>query len=180
MSLYFITGAPGAGKSAVTTGMEAKGYAIYDTDDPERTGMAGWHSLETGEYVAGYNEVEVTERLLKTHLWKLTDAALEGFVERAESESIYLCGRLRDARPVIEVADRILFLRLPDAVVDERLIRRSQIPGEVEWGGEPWQREKSMQVNRQIEEEYRALGAVMINADQPRELVVAAVIEATT
>ena len=77
MPLTFITGAPGSGKTAVSNEIASRGYSIYDTDDPNHTGIAGWHDLATGAYVAGFNELEVTEDLLSTHMWKLTDAALK-------------------------------------------------------------------------------------------------------
>ena len=108
MSLSFITGAPGPGKTAVTNEIAARGYAIYDTDGPNRTGMAGWHNLATGKYIAGFDELEVTENLLATHVWRLTDEGLKGFRLRAENELLYLSGRLRDAKSVIE-ASRISY-----------------------------------------------------------------------
>lgn len=179
MALHFITGAPGAGKTAVSNEVAARGYTIYDTDDPDHTGIAGWHNLQTGEYVAGFNELEVTEDLLNTHIWRLTSAALEDFRSRSETELIYLCGRLRDAKPVISASKQVVFLAVSAATIRTRLAKRSATPGEVEWGREPWQVEKSIAVNEALEAEYRALGAVMIDADRPLEQVVDDVLVAT-
>jgi hypothetical protein len=179
MSLSFITGAPGAGKTAVTNEIAGRGYTIYDTDDPNHTGIAGWHNLQTGEYVAGFNELAVTEELLATHIWRPTPSALKDFSSRAQSESIYLCGRLRDAKPVIEASRHLLFLTVSAATIEQRLAQRASIPGEVDWGREPWQVERSVFVNRELEAEYRALRAVMINADQPLVAVVDEIVSAT-
>ena len=180
MSLNFITGAPGAGKTAVTDEISRRGYKIYDTDDPEHTGIAGWHNLQTGEYVAGFNELEVTEDLLATHIWRLTPEALGDFRSQSNSELIYLCGRLRDAKPLIEVSRHLVFLTVSAETIERRLTQRAKIPGEVEWGRESWQVDRSISVNKELEAEYRALGAIMIDAERPLMAVVDEVITATT
>lgn len=171
MSLTFVTGAPGSGKTAVTNEIAARGFAIYDTDDPNHTGMAGWHNLATGEYVAGFNEIAVTEDLLATHIWRLTDVSIEDFGLRATKERLFLCGRLRDASPVIAISSSVDFLMVSAATIRQRLEERAQIPGEVEWGREEWQIERSVAVNQEIEDEYRRLGAVMIDAERPVPVV---------
>lgn len=180
MSMNFITGAPGSGKTAVANEIAVRGFNIYDTDDPNHTGMAGWHNLTTGEYVAGFNELEVTEDLLGTHIWRLTSDALDEFRFRSETELIYLCGRLRDAQSVLKASQGIIFLTVSSQTIEDRLAKRAKIPGEVDWGREPWQVERSVVVNQQIEEEYRKLGAVMINANLPLNEVVDRIIDATT
>lgn len=180
MALDFITGAPGSGKTTVTREMLGRGFNVFDTDDPQKTGIAGWYNIQTGEYYAGFNEVPVTEDLTATHLWRLSDEAQENFRARSEYESIYLCGRLKDAKSVIEMSRGIFFLTVPGAVIKQRLTDRAKISGEVQWGHETWQVERSVVVNRELEEEYRKLGAVMIDATQPVARVVDDIIDATT
>lgn len=180
MSLSFITGAPGSGKTKLTGELLNRGCAAFDTDDPKRTGIAGWHNLETGKYVAGFNEIDVTEDLLKTHIWRLTDAALDRLTAEAEYKQTYLCGRLRDAEELIKRSDFILFLVLSGETIKNRLVERSKIPGEVDWGSEQWQIDRSIKVNQEIEADYRRLGAVMIDAERPISLVADQVIKVTT
>lgn len=180
MPLAFVTGAPGAGKTSLQTELDARGYSAYDTDDPERTGIAGWHNISTGEYLAGFNEVPVTKELLETHIWRLTDTAIADFQRRAENEAIYLCGSLRDPNKVIAISDYIAFLTLPGHLVEARLLERSKVPGQVEWGREQWQREASVQRNQELATFYGSIGAIMIRADQPVDMVVADLIAATT
>lgn len=179
MPLNFITGAPGSGKTAVTNEITSRGYQIYDTDDPTHTGIAGWYDLATGEYVAGFNEREVTPALLDTHIWKLSDAAFENFKNKSELELIYLCGRLRDPGPIIEATRHIVFLAVEEGTIADRLEKRGKIPGEVNWGREPWQVKRSIVINRELEAQYRSLGAIMINADRPLPEVVDNIISET-
>ena len=167
MAINFITGAPGSGKTAVTGEMSARGYNIYDTDDPNHTGMAGWHNLTSGDYVAGFNELPVTDDLLANHTWRLTNKAFNDFRQRGTTENIYLCGRIRDAKSVIEASRHIVFLTVLGETIEERIAIRSEMPGVVEWGREPWQVKRSIEVNKVIEEEYRNIGAIMIDANQP-------------
>jgi broad-specificity NMP kinase len=179
MPLNFITGAPGSGKTTVTNEMISRGLTAYDTDDQDRTGMSGWHNLKTGGYVAGFNELDVTEEFLLTHSWKLTDRSLSELKERSQHELIYLCGRLRDAEAVIIASKQIFFLTVSGESIESRLKKRATIPGKVEWGKEYWQIERSVAVNKEIEEEYRVLGAIMINANRPLKNVVDDIILAT-
>lgn len=180
MSLSFITGAPGSGKTAVSHELAARGYRVYDTDDPNHMGIAGWHNLASGKYVAGFNELEVTEELLSTHIWKLTDVAIERFKNESKSEQMYLCGRLRDSQPVIAASRHIVFLAVGGATIARRLENRAKIPGEVDWGREPWQIERSIVVNQELEAEYRSMGAAIINADRPLAEVVEDVLTTTS
>jgi adenylate kinase family enzyme len=179
MSLSFITGAAGSGKTSVARELVDRGYEVHDTDDPNHTGIAGWHERESGMYVAGFNELEVTEELLETHVWRLTDAAVAGFQERARTHQVYLAGRLREAEAVITASDYLVYLTVSSETIADRLVKRAQIPGEVEWGKEAWQIEKSITVNQELEMEYRALGAIMINAERPLETVADEIIGVT-
>jgi shikimate kinase len=172
MSLNYITGAPGSGKTAVTNELLARNYSAFDTDDQERTGMSGWHNLETGRYVAAYNELEVTEELLQTHVWRLTTGSLAGFQDRAKFEDIYLCGRLRDSRAVIEASKHVMFLTISGETIATRLAERARRQNEVDWGREQWQVDRSIVVNEELEVEYKKMGAIMIDAGQPIARVV--------
>ena len=179
MALHFITGAAGAGKTTVSTELSLRGYEIHDTDDPHHTGIAGWHERSTGLYIAGFNELEMTEDNLNTYIWALTPAALANFSERAKTDTIYLSGRLREADNVLAACKNIAFLTLSGEVIRERLTKRAQIPGEVTWGREEWQIARSIEANIRVEQEYRDLGAVMIDADRPIQLVADDILAAT-
>lgn len=180
MAITFITGAPGAGKTTIANELLNRGFNVYDTDDPERTGIAGWHDLATGSYIAGFNELEVTEELLQTTTWRLTDRALTDFRNRAINERIYLSGRLRDATPIIAVSKFLVFLVTQPEAIEQRLTLRSQLPNQVEWGRETWQIKRSIDVNREIEDEYRMLGAIMISTNREPKLIVDDIISQTS
>lgn len=179
MAVNFITGAPGAGKTTLTDEMVMRGYTAYDTDDPGRTGMAGWHDLRTKEYVAGFNEIPLTDELFQTHVWRLTDSAIEDFRIRGRNELIYLSGRLKSPESVISICKHIVFLTVSGNVIDARLTARSLMPGVVEWGSERSQIDRSIVINEEITEEYRALGAIMINAERPIAEIANDIIAAT-
>lgn len=66
MSLYFITGSPGTGKSEVCRQLNARGYEAYDTDS---AGFAQWKNLETG-YIHPKSIVTTADRtpdFMKVH-----------------------------------------------------------------------------------------------------------------
>lgn len=175
MSLVFVTGAPTSGKTALAEVLVERGYLAHDTDDPGHTGISGWHSLETGEFVAGFNELEVTEELMSTHEWRLADGVLDTLQAQAQTETVYLCGSLRDEEPLINASQYVIWL-----VTDEKTIReRFQLPREVTWGKEEWQVARTIVRNREKEEQFRLLGAIMIDSRQPLDKVADQVIQET-
>lgn len=72
-----------------------------------------------------------------------------------------------------------MFLTVSGATIEERLVARAKITGEVEWGRKPWQIDRSIAVNQQLEEEYRKIGAIMIDANRPLLEVVDDIIATT-
>ncbi len=176
MSLIYVTGAPTSGKTAICGELSARGYEAHDTDDPQHTGIGGWHNLASGKYVGGFNELEVTPEMLATHIWKLTDGTLERFRDRANERQIYLCGTLRDPQAIIEASDYVIWL----ATNEETIRERFKLPREVDWGNEEWQVEQTIRVNLEREAQYTGLGAITIDSMQPLEVVVDNIIAVTT
>lgn len=169
MSLTFITGAPTAGKTAVAEQLSARGLEVHETDDPGHTGIAGWHRRDSGAYVAGYNELDISDpETLTTHVWRLTEGTVDRFRAQAHDRKIYLCGVLREPEELVAVADHVIFL-----ATDEETIRyRFTLPRDVEWGSQPWQIETTIERNTELEEQFRGFGATIINATRPLDAVV--------
>lgn len=176
MSLVHVTGSATSGKTAVAEALAERGYAAYDTDDPGHTGLSGWHNLETGEYVAGFNELEVTPELLETHIWRLADGAIPRLQKEAKEQPVYLCGLLRDPNPVVEASRYVVWLATDEETIRERF----KLPREVTWGQEEWQIRRTIALNDEREEQFRRLGAIMLDARQPLTQVVNDLVEATS
>lgn len=137
MALIYVAGAPGAGKSELARELSARGHEAHDTDDPERTGMSGWHDKASGKYVAGFNEVPLTPDFMEGHRWQLTEAALRDFKERSRDKWIFLCGSLREPESVLAISTHVAFLMVNEETIRQRLAERALKPGVVDWGVSP-------------------------------------------
>lgn len=175
MALVYVSGVPTSGKTAIVNELGVRGYEAHDTDDPNHSGIAGWHNLETGEYVAGFNELVLTPDVLETHIWRLTDGTLMRFRSEAYERLIHLCGALREPEDIIAASDHIIWL----ATNEETIRERFKLSREVEWGQEEWQVQRTIERNQLLEREYRQIGAVIVDATQPLNQVVDSIIAVT-
>lgn len=183
MSLYFITGSAGAGKTTIQKELVSRGYAAYDTDDPEKIGLSALHEKSTGKELARYNEFSWGRGGISfdTHVWGLTNEGLARMVGESANKHVFLVGRLRE--PMQDLDDALslrFFLALPDAIIAERLRRRAEQakndPGVVLWGMDQYQIDFTVEQNPILTNQYRLLGAVMIDAT-PEPSIVADEIE---
>ncbi len=183
MSLYFITGSAGAGKTTIQKELSSRGYAAYDTDDPEKTGLSALHERSSGKAIAQYNEFNWGQDGISfdTHIWGLTVEGLSRVVDESEKRHVFLVGRLRE--PMSDLDDALslrFFLTLPEAVIAERLRRRAELAENgqdvVLWGMDQSQIDFTVEQNPKLTNQYRLLGAVMIDA-RPEPSIVADEIE---
>lgn len=183
MSLYLITGSAGAGKSTIQQELVRKGFLAFDTDDPEKTGLSALHEKATSKEVARYNEFNWGHEGIsfETHVWGLTNLGFARVVDESTARDVFLVGRLREPMQELEDAlSKTFFLELPNAIVAERLRSRAaqarNNPDVVMWGMEESQIDFTVAQNQTLADQYRSLGAVMIDAS-PEPSVIADAIE---
>jgi dephospho-CoA kinase len=167
MPLYFIAGTAGTGKSRVCLELKAKGYEAYDVDVD---GFAKWQNLVTG-YVhpkSSISAVDRTPEFLSTHGWHVPRKDVEALHAQAAGKLIFLCGDIGNESELHEIFDGIFALYVDDETLKHRLATRT----DNDWGKQPHELMRSLEKHHKSYDNYRDLGATIIDATKPIEQVV--------
>lgn len=109
MSLVWVTGTSGTGKSTVSEKLRALGYAAFDADE----GFSCWIDRDTGEVVTD-PPCPVPEGWLDRYGWAIIRERVEALVEDSRCRVAFLCGSAENEADVRDLFDLIICL-----VIDE-------------------------------------------------------------
>ncbi len=171
MSAVQITGCSGAGKTAIATVLAGRGLAAIDADDDPllaRNADAGGNAVQEPE--------EPDFAWLAGHSWAWNPARLDELIRAAAPETLYVCGH---ADNELELGDRFTQVFLLE--IDEpTMLARVDAPGRVnDWGRVGDTREFTRRRLPELQERLRASGAIPIDATQPLDQVVDAILSHT-
>jgi gluconate kinase len=170
MSLIFVTGISTSGKSTMAKELAARGYEAYDT---EHEGRSAWFDMQTGERVAGFNEMaERTIEWLHRHAWNIDIDWVKQMAERAKDKTIFICGGADNRAQVRELCDKVIWLLTDQATIRSRVNN----PRDHDYGTKPHELEETIKWNTVNEAEFRNYGAIIIDARRPISQVVEDVI----
>lgn len=173
MSLVYVTGVSGVGKSAVCTELRRRGYDAHDSD---RDGNATWVDRESGITVPTDPEPRPrSARWLEQYEWRLLPERVQALAADADGRVVFLCGSTANEREVWHHFSQVIYLAVDEATLRRRLETRTsnhfgktadELAAILEW--------------RTVgPEQYRAFGATVIDATRPLESVVRDVIDLT-
>jgi adenylate kinase family enzyme len=171
MSAVQITGNSGTGKSAVAAVLARRGLAAIDADDDP---LLARNVDAAGNVVEAPEEQDFT--WLSGHSWAWDPARLDELIAATGPATLYLCGR---ADNELELADRFTQVFLLE--IDEpTMLARLAAPGrDNAWGRTGDTREYARRRLPELQDRLRASGAVPIDARQPLEEVVDAILSHT-
>ena len=121
MSLIYITGPPGVGKTTIQKELESRGYEAYDIDQPR---FGGPVNLNTGESTTVPPIDKRTPEWFEEHEWRVLRSAIEALKQEAIDRMIYLCGTATTENLVWDLFDKILYLQVDEATLRSRLADR--------------------------------------------------------
>ena len=174
MSLVYVTGVSGAGKSSVCEELRRRGYEAHDTD---RDGNAAWVNRETGEVTAiGAGANERPPRWLAQHEWRVVPARVEELVARATERLAFLCGATANEQEVWHLFSAVIYLAIDEATLRLRLGTRTSN----DFGKSPHELAAILEWHKVGVDRYRSFGAVIVDATQPLRNVVDDVIDIAT
>lgn len=160
MSLVFITGISGAGKSAVRVELLKRGFEAYDTDED---GFTSWYSNQTGGKVKSPDFGKRTKKWYKNHSWKISRERVEELTNTSKNKLIFLCGAPGNDGEVWDLFDKVISLVINDETLKQRISTRVTN----DYGKAPHELEDLLFWNRDYEERYRGYGARIIDATKP-------------
>lgn len=167
MPLIYVTGVPGAGKSSVREELLRRGYKAYGGVEDD---IAAFYNNETGERVEGWVEAKdrTTEWKAK-HAWKITHETAEELKEQAKNELIFLCAVTRnDVSELWDLFDKVIALTIDEATLKQRLASRTNN----DIGKTPDELQDILKHQQTASEDYKKLGATLVEASRPIDEVV--------
>jgi adenylate kinase family enzyme len=172
MSAVQITGCSGAGKTTIAPVLARRGVAAIDTDaDP----LLARFVDPAGNVVAEEEPAEPDLAWLAQHSWAWNPARLDALIAAAAPATLYVCG---GADNELELAGRFTHVFLLE--IDEpTMLARIDARQDNYWGRIGDTREYLRRKLPEIQDRLRAFGAIPIDARQPLDQVVDAILSHT-
>lgn len=121
MSLIYITGTPGAGKTTIYKELLKLGCVAYDIDSPR---FGGPVNLATRQSVVMPLAKERSPEWFDEHEWRVSRAAVQELVKEAKDKVVYLCGTTTTESLVWDLFDKILYLNVGEDSLRYRIAHR--------------------------------------------------------
>lgn len=171
MSAVLITGCAGAGKSAVAAVLAQRGLACIDDD--EDPFLARF--VDSAGTVVAQEPAEPDFAWLSRHHWEWDPGRLDELIRATAPATLYLCGGADNG---LKLADRFTHVFLLE--IDEpTMLARLETRQDNEWGRAGDSREYIRRLMPGYQDRWRAFGAIPIDARQPLDHVVDAILSHT-
>jgi thymidylate kinase len=167
MSLIFITGIAGSGKSTVLDELRSRGYEAYGTDED---GMAHWHDNTTG-YMHPKSSIKTEHRtpdFIKNNRWKISRKIVGDLALKAQEKPIFLCGVASNDDEIWDLFSGVFALVVDEATLRQRLSNRTTN----DYGKAQHELEQTLEQHANSEGIYKKFGYIAIDATQPLGVVV--------
>lgn len=173
MSLIYVTGVPGTGKSTIQKELERRGYEAYDIDQSR---FGGPTNLVTGEPVPMPPIEERGAEWFARHEWRVSRTAIEELKEQSEGRLVYLCGTATTEHLVWDLFDKVLYLQIDETTLRSRLAGR----GGNDFGKTEHELLLILERYREAQAGLKDLDAIMIDATGELDTVVSSILVKTT
>jgi shikimate kinase len=171
MSAVIITGCSGAGKTTIAAVLARRGLAAIDADDDPLLAR----TVDDAGNVVAEEPDEPDFAWLSRHFWAWDPARLDELIRAAAPATLYVCG---GAANELELADRFTQMFLLE--IDEpTMLARIDARPDNDWGRIGDTREHLRRLLPGLQARLRAFGAIPIDARQPLDQVVEAILSRT-
>lgn len=170
VTVVWVTGNSGTGKSTVCGELRARGHIAFDGDED---GFCRWADRSNGEVVMD-PPYPVPEGWLERYGWMIVRERVEALVEESRSRTAFLCGSAENEEDVRELFDVTVCLVIDEDTLRHRLATRTTNA----FGQHPEELAAALEWNPRMRGIYEGLGATVIDASKPVNEVVDSVIDA--
>jgi dephospho-CoA kinase len=172
MSLFYVTGTPGSGKTTIQEELVNRGYEAYDIDQPR---FGGPVNLKTGERTTVPPIEDRSPDWFKEHEWRVSRSGVEQLKAEAKDKVIFLCGTTTTEHLVWDLFDKILFLNVDEPTLRHRILNRK----DNDYGQGEGELEIIMNRYRTAQEKLPTLKVTLIDATGSIDETTEAVIKAS-
>jgi gluconate kinase len=165
MSLNYVTGAPGSGKTTLQEELSARGYDARDIDNSD---LGGPHNKSTGMLVTIPPADQRSPEWFEAHKWRIYPDAFEGLKSEAAHADIIICGVAASDDEILHVFDKIMYLDIDDAALSHRL----QIREGNDYGKNEFELLEILDRKHRLDQKYSSLDVVHLDATRPVKEVV--------
>ncbi len=170
MSLIYITGVSGSGKSTVQKALQKLGFDAYDVDDRD---ISGAYDLKTGEVVDMPVAEERTPDWFSEHSWRILPGAVEKLKATADNNLVFLCGAAENDKDFVRLFDSIICLDIDESTLRHRIAARQ----DNDYGKNEHELRQILDWHKTATEDYKKLGATVVDASQPLEKVIDTILD---
>ncbi|EXG81882.1 hypothetical protein [Cryptosporangium arvum] len=171
MTLVWVTGNSGAGKSAVCELLKHRGYEAIDAD---WEGYNHWVDRISGERVSDPPD-PVPPGWLNRFGWTIDRAEVLALATRAADRTVFLCGSVENEDEVRDLFDVLICLVVDTPTLRSRLANRTTNS----FGAHPEELAAALRDNDTAESTYRPLGATIVDSTRPLAVVTDEVLAAS-
>lgn len=175
MSLVYVTGLSGSGKSAVLRELKKQGCESHGVDEE---GYADWIDRETGAIVPfPHNDPSLDiHDWCKEHRWVLSQERISNLKKQADdkNKTVFLLGTAEGEDKVWHFFDKVIALSVDEATISSRIKSRQ----DNHFGKDPEEMAAILGWLESFDKTYRGFGAAVIDATKPLEQVVNEVVDA--
>ncbi len=174
MSLIFITGVSGTGKSTVCQGLKSRGYEAYDVDDD---GLGRWQNKESG-YIHPKSSIKAhqrTQSFLDNHLWVVPRQKVEDLAKLAMNKKVFLCGVFSNENEMFDLFSKIIALTIDK----ETLINRIKSRTNNDFGKSEHELIHILDWHKEVNKSYKRSGHVIIDSTKGLDQVIDDIIKST-
>ena len=160
MSLVWVAGNCGAGKTTICRALRERGQEAFDVDDHELT---WWFDKETGEKVIKPSISDGRSPVWhEQHIWKVDRGWVEEVAQQAGERVIFMCGLADNYEELSDLADTTMYLVVRKKVLGRQLLTRET----GNFGKDPDEFDFILARHKALKRKYLEMGAIPIDVSR--------------
>lgn len=170
MSIYYVAGISGSGKSSLVKALKKNDYEAYDADSE----LCSWFDSSGNAVEYPRNATERTLDWHDHHKFLMSEEKIQKLLTKAND--LYICGIApNDLELASKYFAKVLFLNIPE----EEMVRRVSTRTNNKYGHDADQLTHMRKWYKLTVDKYNSYGAVMVDATKPVEDVYKQVLRLT-
>lgn len=170
MSIYYVTGISGSGKSSLVRALRENGYEAYDADSE----LCSWFDSEGNAVEYPHNAAKRTADWQDHHRFLMSEQKVQELA--AKDTDLYICGIApNDLELAGKYFAKVLFLHIPEEIMARRVNTRTNN----QYGHDEDQLAHMRKWYKPTVDKYKAYGAIVIDATKPIKDVYKEVLQLT-